>query len=734
MWIKFLFSLFLLVALSACGSDRAGKVEDNKTNAGTTGNSGVLGVVERDSDGDGIIDVDEINLYGTNPDSNDTDGDGLTDGDELNIYETNATSADTDNDGLLDGEEIHLYDTNVTNPDSDDDGLNDGDEIHRYDTNATNPDTDFDGLTDGSEVTIHETNASNPDTDGDSLSDGDELTLYFTNPLKVDTDGDTLTDGEEINTYETNATNVDSDGDGLSDGKEINIYDSNASNPDTDSDGLNDGLEVNTYMTEILNPDTDNDGLSDGEEINIYETNATNIDTDADGLEDGAEVHNTTESTNPLKQDSDNDGLLDAFEVERSDLNASNPDTDGDCLLDSYEVNYYHTDANNSDTDSDGVDDGIEVYSYIAGEVNSTCLSTPESLMVSHNLHPAMDNIPTPDKINALDRSNDSDGDGQANVTELSCDIGDPLDGTKVCLFLTDTADGRLLSEYGYAYMPGGFDVDGDSVPEGGFWLSTYQARASDVDVPVSDIVAMMSNGYNQFIIDNFELVNGKGAVTGYTHEILDTTDLQVPKVLFKKSEVENRARLTETTPYSIIATLKNYKLTNSEGEALDMPLHLMNEKQYAQVRMLLDADLANGGDGKTIRNGLLANDTNVPLVVYSIKIEEFGRNFKEYTSTIVQLLDNTNVNEVFTLDDIKDWWGVNKSIIVRNLDGNGKQDGANSRINVGFSAGVRKDHYAVCVMGKDQLDLTQGTAGINEDSIGTTNGIGFRAASGYLK
>jgi len=619
MWIKFLFSSFLLFALSACGSDRAGKVEDNQSNAGTNGNSGVLGVVERDSDNDGIIDSDEINLYGTNPDSNDTDGDGLTDGDELNLYETNATNPDTDNDGL-------------------------------------------------------------------------------------------------------------------SDGNEINIYDSNASNPDTDNDGLSDGLEINMYATGILNPDTDNDGLSDGEEINIYETNATNVDTDADGLDDGTEVHNIVDPTSPLKQDSDNDGLLDAFEVGRIDLNASNPDTDGDCLLDSYEVNFYHTDANNTDTDSDGVDDGIEIYSYVTGEINSTCLSTPESLIVLHNLHPAMDNIPTPDKINALDNSNDSDGDGQANIQEKSCVTGNPLDSTTRCLFLTDTADSRLLSEYGYAYVPGGFDVDGDLIPEGGFWTSIYQAREGNGEVPVSDILDMMSNGYNQFVIDNFELANRASLVTGYTHEILDTHDLKVPKVLFKKSEVENKARLTAITPYNIMATLRDYRLTDTEGKVLDLPLHIMSQKQYAQIRMLLDADLKNGGDGKTLRNGLLANDVHVPLVVYSIKIEEFGQNFKEYTSMIVQLLDNSNVNEAFTLDDIEDWWGVDKSIIIRNLDGNGKQDGANSRINVGFSAGVRKDHYAVCVMGKNQLDLTQGTAGINEDSIGTTNGIGFRAASGYLK
>ena len=53
-----------------------------------------------DSDGDGLLDSDEINVHGTNPLDPDTDDDGLSDGDEVNVYGTDPLDADSDDDGL----------------------------------------------------------------------------------------------------------------------------------------------------------------------------------------------------------------------------------------------------------------------------------------------------------------------------------------------------------------------------------------------------------------------------------------------------------------------------------------------------------------------------------------------------------------------------------------------------------------------------------------------------------
>lgn len=62
-------------------------------------------ILNQDEDLDGISDTDE-KKYGTNPTSSDTDGDGLLDNDEITIYKTNPIIADTDEDGVVDGEEV----------------------------------------------------------------------------------------------------------------------------------------------------------------------------------------------------------------------------------------------------------------------------------------------------------------------------------------------------------------------------------------------------------------------------------------------------------------------------------------------------------------------------------------------------------------------------------------------------------------------------------------------------
>ena len=203
-----------------CGSDRAGKGNENR--------GAVQGVVERDTDRDGLIDEDEINLYGTNPRLADSDNDGLSDSEEIKIYETNATNPDTDGDCLLDSFEILNYETNATNADSDGDKVADGIELYSYgnDRNTTclshpetlaqgfNPTPAIDNIpNDGTDVINALDPNNHQDSDGDGVSDSEEI-FYGTNPLLDDTDLDGLKDGEEIYTYETNATNPETDSDG----------------------------------------------------------------------------------------------------------------------------------------------------------------------------------------------------------------------------------------------------------------------------------------------------------------------------------------------------------------------------------------------------------------------------------------------------------------------------------------------------------------------------------------
>ncbi len=80
---------------------------------------------ETDLDGDNYADALEwdLGLDGNNPD---TDGDGVADGDELNIYGTEPTVYDTDGDGISDGEELFGIMTDPLVWDTDGDGVGDG--------------------------------------------------------------------------------------------------------------------------------------------------------------------------------------------------------------------------------------------------------------------------------------------------------------------------------------------------------------------------------------------------------------------------------------------------------------------------------------------------------------------------------------------------------------------------------------------------------------------------------
>lgn len=87
-----------------------------------------------DSDGDGLNDDQEINIYLTDPHKADTDNDGFNDKTELvNGYSPllagkRITEVDTDNDGLNDGLEL-AFGAKINNSDTDGDGFKDGDEV-----------------------------------------------------------------------------------------------------------------------------------------------------------------------------------------------------------------------------------------------------------------------------------------------------------------------------------------------------------------------------------------------------------------------------------------------------------------------------------------------------------------------------------------------------------------------------------------------------------------------------
>lgn len=92
-----------------------------------------------DVDNDGVPDIDEINVYYTDPNNPDTDNDGYSDWEELsggysphNPSPVKLEDNDLDNDGLSDRMELN-FKTNINDPDTDKDGYYDGKEVeHGY--------------------------------------------------------------------------------------------------------------------------------------------------------------------------------------------------------------------------------------------------------------------------------------------------------------------------------------------------------------------------------------------------------------------------------------------------------------------------------------------------------------------------------------------------------------------------------------------------------------------------
>lgn len=151
------------------------------------------GLLEVDSDNDGLSDTDEERL-GTDKNKADTDGDGLLDGSEYYIVGTNPLIADTDVNDISDADE-----------DFDKDGLTNKQEVD-LGTDPSKADTDNDGLDDYEEVNTHSTNPINYDSDNDGLGDGDEILLGL-NPLVQKTDGITL-DSERKFTQDLSENNI----------------------------------------------------------------------------------------------------------------------------------------------------------------------------------------------------------------------------------------------------------------------------------------------------------------------------------------------------------------------------------------------------------------------------------------------------------------------------------------------------------------------------------------------
>ncbi len=302
-----------------------------------------------DTDSDGLPDNDEYALK-TNARNRDTDYDGYNDTYELQIGRNPLINEDSDGDGLFDVQELagfttkwgHIY-TNVTLSDTDNDGLSDYEEI--YGTNAlyrTNPlvnDTDDDGLLDSAETysmtqslgkraqieklglykgqsnsfTVAQVERAQSAQLTVSLTAGegvraqhlryslylDGVLLYVSDPIFNESyhskvvDVKPLVESKHPLGYGGNwELVVCSDYKCLLDEFKLDLgaY-LDPTNRDSDRDRIQDGVELNPelnqgWTTNPMKSDTDDDGWSDFIEIHITDTNPLSADSDADGALD----------------------------------------------------------------------------------------------------------------------------------------------------------------------------------------------------------------------------------------------------------------------------------------------------------------------------------------------------------------------------------------------------------------------------------------------------------------
>ncbi|MBI5914063.1 MAG: hypothetical protein HY842_01700, partial [Bacteroidetes bacterium] len=413
-----------------------------------------------DDDGDGVLDIYDVNPYNVNSDS---DGDGLTDNVETGGnheynpgVDTNPLDSDSDSDGISDGVEdtnkdgdVDLTETDPLNPDTDGDSLSDGtedanhngvvnanesDPLDPCDPAATGPDCDYDldGIV----------NSLDPDDDNDGVADVGDINDFNPNS---DSDGDNLSDNTEtggdgvynpipdsnpLNACDPNPTSSacvpqDLDGDLFfgnypDNHPKFDPNDNNACIPshaagtcDFDGDGIKNSSDT----------DDDNDGVADLYDADDYNPNN---DSDGDGISNTIEsggngVYNPGIDTDPLKDDTDNDGLKDGCEDKNKngdlDSGETNPllaDTDGDGLKDGIE------DANKNCVLDAGENDPLNPCSPNA--TFGYCDYDGDGLINSQDLDDDGDGVADVSDVDPFDPNSDSDEDDITDIVETGGD------------------------------------------------------------------------------------------------------------------------------------------------------------------------------------------------------------------------------------------------------------------------------------------------------------------------
>jgi hypothetical protein len=437
------------------------------------------------TDGDGILDNDEIDIYGTDPDRTDTDGDGINDGEELE-YWGNKWNLDYDGDGVV----------NLLDADSDGDGLSDGIEVSGGYDPADPLDVNKAGtrITEGLQV-LYTFDAGSGDTVYDVSGEGTPLNLTIADPDRINwlPSGGMSVNATTIIQSAGAATKII---DACQSSNEITIeawlkpanvsptekdparivtLSKNSSNQNltlgqrtakyivrsrTTETGMGGKPELQTSLTNELKHVVFTRDSSGNRKIYVDNTlvaedatvggDFSNWDTNA-GLALANEFGEGRGWLGEYYLVAIYDHTLNPQEINQNFQVGVNPDsnqltppvdTDGDGISDNAEINIYGTDPDKSDTDNDGLSDGEEL----------------EYWGNKWNLDYDGDGM-----INLLDA--DSDGDGLSDGIEVSSgyDPADSLDANKTGTRITEGLQVFYTFDAGSGDTV--YDVSGKGVP-----------------------------------------------------------------------------------------------------------------------------------------------------------------------------------------------------------------------------------------------------------------------------
>ncbi|OGQ30028.1 MAG: hypothetical protein A3B79_06750 [Deltaproteobacteria bacterium RIFCSPHIGHO2_02_FULL_50_15] len=278
-----------------------------------------LELCETDSDGDGLLDVEEYDL-GTDPHNSDTDGDGLSDFEEVYEYGTNPLDSDTDHDGMNDDAEIDDASRNPL--------INEPAVVSTIvSLLLDDDDTDGDGVVDPEDNCPEVSNVEQADFDEDNIGDA----------CDDDVDGDGVVNEEDNCPLVVNGGQEDLDLDDVG----------NACDADLDGDGINNNLDNCLEMSNAGQADLDGDVIGD----------VCDVDMDGDGVNNN--IDNCSLQTNASQADKDGDGLG----------NVCDPDIDGDGVLNVNDNCDYAVNPDQADEDGDGRGDACE-FNWIPWKFN----------------------------------------------------------------------------------------------------------------------------------------------------------------------------------------------------------------------------------------------------------------------------------------------------------------------------------------------------------------------------